>query len=81
MRALASDTTATLNKTAETLLPDWRVEMRTGDTTAAERAKQSKSLPDVLVTTPESLSLLLTQKMLRPALAKFKWWWLMSGTN
>lgn len=62
MRALAADTTATLQKTAQVLLPDWRVEMRTGDTTAAQRSKQSKSLPDVLVTTPESLSLLLTQK-------------------
>ncbi len=62
MRALAADTTTTLQKTAQTFLPDWRIEMRTGDTSAAERAKQSKSLPDVLVTTPESLSLLLTQK-------------------
>jgi len=62
MRALAADTTTTLQQTAQTLLPDWRVEMRTGDTNAAQRTKQSKSLPDVLVTTPESLSLLLTQK-------------------
>uniref|UniRef100_UPI004048E52F ligase-associated DNA damage response DEXH box helicase n=1 Tax=Orrella sp. TaxID=1921583 RepID=UPI004048E52F len=62
MRALAADTTTTLQNTAQTLLPDWRVEMRTGDTNAAQRTKQSKSLPDALVTTPESLSLLLTQK-------------------
>lgn len=70
MRALAADTTTTLQKTAQKLLPDWRIEMRTGDTSAAERAKQSKSLPDVLVTTPESLSLLLTQKDAQTRLGK-----------
>jgi len=70
MRALAADTTVTLQNTAQTLLPDWRVEMRTGDTSAAERAKQSKSLPNVLVTTPESLSLLLTQKDAQTRLGK-----------
>jgi ATP-dependent Lhr-like helicase len=70
MRALAADTTSTLQKTAQKLLPDWRVEMRTGDTSATERAKQSKSLPDVLVTTPESLSLLLTQKDAQTRLGK-----------
>lgn len=70
MRALAADTTTTLQKTAQTLRPDWRVEMRTGDTSAADRSKQSKSLPEVLVTTPESLSLLLTQKEAQSRLGK-----------
>ncbi|MEK6700730.1 MAG: ligase-associated DNA damage response DEXH box helicase [Planctomycetota bacterium] len=37
-----------------------RVESRTGDTKSSLRAKQKESLPDVLVTTPESLSLMLT---------------------
>ena len=59
MRALAADTTATLAATAKDLMPDWRVEMRTADTTAAFRARQGKHLPEVLITTPESLSLLL----------------------
>lgn len=59
MRALAADTTATLAATAKELVPDWRIEMRTADTTAAVRARQGKHLPEVLVTTPESLSLLL----------------------
>lgn len=59
MRALAADTTATLAATAKELMPDWRVEMRTADTSAAVRARQGKNLPEVLVTTPESLSLLL----------------------
>jgi ATP-dependent Lhr-like helicase len=34
---------------------------RTGDTGSSERLRQKSRLPDVLVTTPESLSLLLTQ--------------------
>ena len=60
MRALAADTTLTLEQSALNLVPHWRVEMRTSDTTAGLRAKQNKSLAQTLVTTPESLSLLLT---------------------
>nr|WP_245757639.1 ATP-dependent helicase [Amycolatopsis xylanica] len=40
--------------------PDIEVGMRTGDTTAAERRSFGKTPPDVLVTTPESLFLILT---------------------
>ncbi|WP_344681683.1 Lhr family ATP-dependent helicase, partial [Saccharopolyspora taberi] len=40
--------------------PDIRVGMRTGDTPAEERRSFARTPPDVLVTTPESLFLLLT---------------------
>jgi ATP-dependent Lhr-like helicase len=40
--------------------PDLSVAVRTGDTPAAERAAMRRSPPDLLVTTPESLYLLLT---------------------
>ncbi|MGO8872061.1 MAG: DEAD/DEAH box helicase [Acidimicrobiales bacterium] len=40
--------------------PDLRVAVRTGDTPAAERAAMRRSPPDLLVTTPESLYLLVT---------------------
>ena len=40
--------------------PDLSVAIRTGDTPAAERAAMRRSPPDLLVTTPESLYLLLT---------------------
>jgi ATP-dependent Lhr-like helicase len=40
--------------------PDISVGMRTGDTTAAERRSFGHTPPDVLVTTPESLFLILT---------------------
>jgi ATP-dependent Lhr-like helicase len=60
MRALAADTLRALQTAAEALLPAWSGGLRSGDTGSAERARQGKSLPQFLVTTPESLSLLLS---------------------
>ncbi len=40
--------------------PDLKIAVRTGDTSPAERAAMLRSPPDLLVTTPESLYLLLT---------------------
>jgi len=37
-----------------------RVGLRTGDTTPAERAKMAKKAPHILVTTPESLAIIIT---------------------
>ena len=39
-----------------------RVALRTGDTTTAERSKMLKNPPHILVTTPESLAIILTSK-------------------
>ncbi|MEO6271407.1 MAG: ligase-associated DNA damage response DEXH box helicase [Lautropia sp.] len=61
MRALAADTARSLLEPVATLLPTWEVGVRTGDTTAAQRARQAGRLPQALVTTPESLSLLLSR--------------------
>ena len=61
MRALAADTERALVKPINDLSLDWSVGLRTGDTTSAERARQSKRLPTALITTPESLTLLLTR--------------------
>ncbi len=61
MRALATDTTRALADAATGIGLDWEVAMRTGDTDAATRARQSKHLPEALVTTPESLTLLLAR--------------------
>ncbi|MEK6906347.1 MAG: ATP-dependent helicase [Nanoarchaeota archaeon] len=39
-----------------------RVALRTGDTTKSERTKMAKNIPHILVTTPESLAIVLTSK-------------------
>jgi ATP-dependent helicase Lhr and Lhr-like helicase len=59
MRALATDTLRALEEPIEQLNIQWRVAMRTGDTSSSERAKQNRQSPEALVTTPESLSLML----------------------
>ena len=61
MRALASDTTRALADAASGIGLDWEVAMRTGDTDAATRVRQSKHLPEALVTTPESMTLFLAR--------------------
>jgi ATP-dependent Lhr-like helicase len=60
LRALAADTEDTLREAADELQLPWRIERRTGDTTAATRKRQRGGLPTALITTPESLSLLLS---------------------
>ena len=61
MRALAADTARQLRAPLQDLALKWTVGVRTGDTDSAERAQQAKLLPEVLITTPESLSLMLTR--------------------
>jgi ATP-dependent helicase Lhr and Lhr-like helicase len=61
MRALASDTLQALQEPISSLLPHWQVAIRTGDTSSGERAKQNRKPPHALVTTPESLCLMLGQ--------------------
>jgi ATP-dependent Lhr-like helicase len=68
MRALASDTTRALAQPLADLAPEWTIGQRTGDTPAAERARQDRRFPTVLVTTPESLSLMLTREHAREEL-------------
>src|SRR5581483_5998867 len=46
-------------------LPDISVDVRTGDTPSAQRARQIRRPPRVFITTPESLYLLLTARKSR----------------
>lgn len=62
LRALASDTVANLQAAVDGVGLRWRVEKRTGDTSAGVRARQRRRPPAALVTTPESLSLLLSYR-------------------
>jgi ATP-dependent Lhr-like helicase len=61
MRALAADTARALEGPIQDLQIPWSVGLRTGDTSSSERAKQGRRLPSALITTPESLTLLLTR--------------------
>jgi ATP-dependent Lhr-like helicase len=69
MRALAADTTRALALPLTAIDSGWSLGLRTGDTPAAERARQDRRLPTTLVTTPESLTLLLTRATALEALA------------
>ena len=60
LRALARDTVRSLEELLEGIELPWRVGLRTGDVSSSVKARQRKDPPEVLVTTPESLSLLLS---------------------
>ena len=61
LRALAADTAAALQAPLAALAPEWSIETRTGDTSSAVRARQSRRLPTALLTTPESLTIMLSR--------------------
>jgi ATP-dependent Lhr-like helicase len=62
LRALAADTAQSLQAPLDALGIPWTLETRTGDTSSSVRARQRQRLPTALVTTPESLSLLLSRE-------------------
>jgi len=72
LRALAQDTLRALREPLELLAPHLHVEARTGDTSQAIRARLRNTLPFGLVTTPESLSLMLTHEDTRAKLSGLK---------
>ena len=69
MRALAADTARALSEPMRDLAPSWTMGLRTGDTPSGERAKQDRRLPTVLITTPESLTLLIAREKSREELS------------
>lgn len=62
LRALAKDLQKNMQAVCDELTIAWQVGLRTADTSGNERQKQKKNLPECLITTPESLHLLLSQK-------------------
>ena len=62
IRALAKEIKYAAELAIEEMGLNWRVGVRSGDTSTSERKKQTEKPPQLLITTPESLHLLLAQK-------------------
>ncbi|MBU6157905.1 MAG: ligase-associated DNA damage response DEXH box helicase [Bacteroidetes bacterium] len=62
LRALAKDIGNSMQQMLNEAGIPWKVGIRNGDTSTSERLKQKKQIPEILITTPESLHLLLAQK-------------------
>lgn len=62
IRALSKEIEQAAGRAVSGLGLSWEVGVRTGDTSQKEKERQRTSLPDLLITTPESLHLLMSQK-------------------
>ncbi|WP_448587018.1 ligase-associated DNA damage response DEXH box helicase [Thermaurantiacus sp.] len=69
LKALAADIERNLAGPVRSMGLPLRIESRTGDTGSERKARQRRDPPDILLTTPESLSLLLTFPDAQAALA------------
>lgn len=69
LRSLTYDISCNIRKPIEEINLPIDVGIRTGDTSSYERQKQNKNPPNIFLTTPESLALMLTYPQL---LEKFK---------
>ncbi len=85
LRSLNNDIEKNLNSTLKGIqraakirgldkgLPEIRVAVRTGDTPSSERAKMLRKPPHILITTPESLAIILCAPKFREKLRSVKW--------
>ncbi|MCO6149229.1 ligase-associated DNA damage response DEXH box helicase [Flavobacterium sp. NRK1] len=62
LRALSVEIKQAAERVANDLETGLTVGIRSGDTTSAERSRQKTKMPDLLVTTPESMQLLMASK-------------------
>ena len=62
LRALGKDIARAMEEVITELDMSWQIGIRNGDTDTNERQRQKRSMPEVLLITPESLHLLLAQK-------------------
>ena len=83
LKALANDINRNLNQPLEEMqevasrhgmdFPGIRVAVRSGDTTQSERQRMVRKPPHILITTPESLALVLNAPKFRESLARMEW--------
>ncbi|UZO81950.1 ligase-associated DNA damage response DEXH box helicase [Aquimarina sp. ERC-38] len=62
LRALSLEIKQAAERFVQNICPVLKVGIRSGDTPTKERAAQKRAMPDLLITTPESLQLLLSSK-------------------
>lgn len=62
LRALAKDLQGALQQSVDELGIPWVIGRRTGDVSQSVKQKQNRRMPEVLITTPESIHVLLAQK-------------------
>ncbi len=62
LRALTNDIRKAMQSVVDDLDLPWKVGSRTGDTSAKEKQELRKKQPEILLTTPESLHLMIAQK-------------------
>ena len=62
LRSLAKDLAKAMTEAIDEIGLDWSVQVRNGDTPTAKRRRQERLMPDVLLTTPETMHLLFSQK-------------------
>jgi len=62
IRALSKEIEYSAQRLIDDLEIPWKVGIRSGDTSVTERTRQKNKPPEFLITTPESLHLLLAQK-------------------
>ncbi|MEM7484237.1 MAG: ligase-associated DNA damage response DEXH box helicase [Bacteroidota bacterium] len=62
LRALSQEIKQSAERITQDLDTQMTVGIRTGDTSTKERSRQKTNMPDLLITTPESLQLLLSSK-------------------
>ena len=62
IRALTKEIQSAAQRAANDLGLNWQIAIRSGDTKSSERTRQKKNPPEILITTPESLHLLLASK-------------------
>ncbi len=62
LRALAKDIQNALQQSLDEMGIPWQVGRRTGDVSQSIKQKQNRKMPEVLITTPESIHILMAQK-------------------
>ena len=62
LRSLAKDLARAMKAAVDDIGLDWAVEVRNGDTPQKVRRQQERLMPDILLTTPETMHLLFSQK-------------------